>query len=348
MIFFTSNCEQDWTLSINVKGDSEFEAIEPQLFNDAVNGTGMRIIMYRKDRKVDIYWQPGVFVTRNTISIGAGIEHFMETVIEPSRFDITDHGVDLHVIFTDAQGRKNELQIQEKSPVYNPFTLLAPIGKDIENPERLFLAHLFEFDFVKKKGTRFYCMIGGRFLYPAELPLLRNFKQILMIRCSGLPVIGSINPSMTNLTIFEIDTPGTIEIDGMVYHVDESCKIQKVCISQEQKNVELAFAQGFPNLYDIKNGSTLQGSWIFRSTGAVITGGQYSLARSNTIITCSFNVLQNWKPVALPLSCRLLTGIVRSFRTWPTTYIWNGIIDLEKRTVVGNWSRKQRYSSSLE
>jgi hypothetical protein len=41
------------------RGDPEFEAIEPQVFNDPVNGTGMRVLRYRKDGTVDVYWQPG-------------------------------------------------------------------------------------------------------------------------------------------------------------------------------------------------------------------------------------------------------------------------------------------------
>ena len=58
-------------LVASIKGDPEFEAIEPQVFDDAVNGKGMRVLRYRKDRKVDVYWQPGVRVNRGAFTVGA-------------------------------------------------------------------------------------------------------------------------------------------------------------------------------------------------------------------------------------------------------------------------------------
>ncbi len=100
-------------LVASFKGDTEFEGIEPQIFDDTINGKGMRVLRYRKDGKVDIYWQQGVHVDRSTFAAGAGISDFMETTIEPARFEITERIVELHVAFTDAQGRKVELRVHE-------------------------------------------------------------------------------------------------------------------------------------------------------------------------------------------------------------------------------------------
>ncbi len=137
---------------VSLKDDPEFEMIEPQVFDDPINGKGMRIILYRKDKKVDIYWQHGVNVNREMITIGAGIEHFKETVIQPSRFKITEHGVDVHLLFIDAQGRTVELKIIENSSGINPFPFLAPVGKDIDNPKRLFFAHMLAFGLSNHLG----------------------------------------------------------------------------------------------------------------------------------------------------------------------------------------------------
>ena len=57
-------------LVASFKGDPEFEMIEPQIFDDPVNGKGMRVLRYRKDQKIDVYWQPGVKTDRSTITIG--------------------------------------------------------------------------------------------------------------------------------------------------------------------------------------------------------------------------------------------------------------------------------------
>ncbi len=105
------------------KGDPEFEGFEPQVFDDSVNGRGMRVLRYRKDGKVDVYWQPGVRVDMTTFAVGAGIGDFAEVTIEPVRFKITECGVDLHVAFTDEQGRKVELRVQEDTRGKRSFPL---------------------------------------------------------------------------------------------------------------------------------------------------------------------------------------------------------------------------------
>ena len=45
-------------LVASFKGDPEFEGFEPQVFDDLINGKGMRVLRYRKDGKIDVYWQP--------------------------------------------------------------------------------------------------------------------------------------------------------------------------------------------------------------------------------------------------------------------------------------------------
>lgn len=326
---------------VSLKDNPEFEMIEPQVFDDPINGKGMRIILYRKDKKVDIYWQHGVTVNREMITIGAGIENFMETVIQPSRFEITEHGVEVHVVLKDAQGRTVELEIMENQSRISPFAFLAPVGKDIDNPKRLFLAHMLAFDFVKEKGTYFSCKIGDHVLYPESFPIRRNFKKVMFIRYSGFPVVGTFNPSMNEPLIFETEKPGQIEVDGMVLHVDKDGRIMKACVNQKIKKIELDFPNGFPNLYDIKNGTEEKGEWLYNIADMTIIGGTYFLTHTNNI-EIRIDVTQNWEPTNLPLSFKLFTWFVRSFRNWPTTYIWNGSINLDNNTLVGRWSRKNQ------
>ena len=117
---------------LDIKDDPQYAMIEPQVFDDPVNGRGMRLLLYRKDNKVDVYWQKGVNVDRDTISIGAGIGAFKETGIHPSRFIITPKGVDLDIAFTDVHGNRIMLKIAENSSDHTRMSFLAPVGKDID------------------------------------------------------------------------------------------------------------------------------------------------------------------------------------------------------------------------
>lgn len=324
----------------SLKDNPEIEMIEPQVFDDPINGKGMRVILYRKDKKVDIYWQPGVNVDREMITIGAGIEHFKETVISPSRFEITKHGVDVHVVFTDAYNRIVELKIVENTSEISSFPFLAPVGKDIDNPKRLFFAHMLAFDFVRKKDTFFLCKIGDKVLYPQSFPIPRSNKSVMFIRYSGFPVVGTFNPAMNEPLIFEAEIPGYVEVDGMVLNLDKDRRIMKVCVNQKMKKIEIDFPNGFPNLYDIEIGIETKGEWTYQINDMTITGGTYYITR-NKNIDIRLDVTQNWEPVNLPLSFKLFTWFVRSFRSWPKTYVWNGSVNLDKNTLVGCWSRKK-------
>lgn len=72
-----------------------------------------------------------------------------------------------------------------------------------------------------------------------------------------------------------------------------------------------------------------------------ITGGTYFLSCTNNNIEIKIDITLNWEPTNLPLSFKLFTWFVRSFRNWPTTYIWKGLINLDNETLVGCWSRKK-------
>ncbi len=100
------------------------------------------------------------------------------------------------------------------------------------------------------------------------------------------------------------------------------------------------FLPGFPNLLDFVDGATARGCWSIRLGGADITGGSYGISRTGNRVAISLDVTENWKPSGLPLSMEVFTRIVRTFRTWPTTYRWRGIVELgEAPAMSGTWER---------
>jgi hypothetical protein len=325
------------------KGDPEFEGIEPQVFDDAVNGKGMRVLRYRKDRRVDVYWQPGVQVDRSTFVVGAGIGDFAEATIDPARFDITERGVDLHVAFTDAQDRKIELRIREDAPGKRGFPLLAPVGADIEKPLQLFLVYMPDIDFVRRAGSLVEGRIGDRALRPASLPILLHGRRVLFIRYVARPVIGTLNPPMSRPLIVELPVPGSVEVDGMSVVADGDGSVTRISTGQEPRRVEVDFLPGFPNLLGLPSGGSASGRWSIRIARAPITGGSYRASREGGRVAVELDVTERWRPSRLPLSMDLLTRVVRMFRTWPSTYRWRGAIALGAAPAMsGGWERIYR------
>lgn len=322
------------------KGDPEFEGFEPQVFDDAVNGKGMRVLRYRKDGMVDVYWQPGVHVDRSTFAVGAGIGDFAETAIEPARFEITDCGVDLHVAFTDAQGRQIELRIREDAPGKRGFPLLAPVGADIEQPLQLFLVYMPGIDLVRRTGTLFEGRIGDRVLRPASLPILLHGRRVWFIRYVARPVIAALNPPMSRPLMVELAVPGSAEVEGMSVVTDGDGSVTRISTGQEPYQVEVDFLPSFPNLLGLRKGDSASGRWSIRIAGAPITGGSYRVSREGGRVGIELDVTEAWKPSGLPLSMEIFTRVVRKFRTWPSTYRWRGEVELGAApTMSGVWKR---------
>lgn len=191
-------------LVASFKGDPEFEGFEPQVFDDAINGSGMRVLRYRKDGKVDVYWQPGVKVDRTTFAVGSGIGDFMETTIEPALFEITESIVDLNIAFIDAQGRKVELRVHENTHGKRGFPMLAPVGADVKMPPKLMLVFMPGIDLVRRSGSLVEGRIGDRTLRPASLPILLNWQRVRFVRYVARPIIATLNPPMSRPVLVEL------------------------------------------------------------------------------------------------------------------------------------------------
>ncbi len=322
------------------KGDPEFEAIEPQLFDDAVNGKGMRVLRYRKDGRVDVYWQPGVRVDPNSFVVGTGIGDFAETTIDPAFFEISERGVDLHVAFTDSRGREIELRVREDADGKRGFPMLAPVGADIARPFQLFLVYMSDIDLVRRKGSFFEGRIGDRAVHPASLPVLLHGHRVLFIRYAARPVIGTLNPPMSQPLIFDLAAPGSADVDGMSVVADRDGKVTRISAGREPRQVEIGFLPGFPNLFGLTNGGSVSGRWSIRIAGTLITGGSYHALREASRIAVGLDVTEHWKPSGLPLSMEIFTRVVPTFRSWPSTYRWRGAIELGTMPAMsGMWER---------
>jgi hypothetical protein len=325
----------------NFNGDPEFEAIEPQLFDDAINGKGLRIFRYRKDCKVDVYWQKGVHVDKSTCILGAGIGDFEEVTIEPEHFEITERGVEIDLAFTDFQGRENRLRVLGDAARKYGFPMLAPVGAGIEKPRQFFLAYMPDIRLIHRAGTIIEARIGDRKLRPASLPILMHGRRVLFIRCAARPVIATLNPPMNRPLVIDLAVPGIVEAEGTSLTVDRSGGVAQIAAARESKDVIVNFVPSFPNLLGLPNGGSAIGKWSIWITDVLITGGTYSVKRTDHTVTTELDVTDNWKPSGLPLSMKLFNFIMRSFRTWPSTYRWRGTVQIDAiPTMFGTWERK--------
>jgi hypothetical protein len=325
---------------ISLKGHSDYEMLEPQLFDDKINGKGIRVLRYRKDKKVDVYWQPGVNVDPATLSLGDGIGDFEETEFIRSIFEISSQRVYVDVSFVDKQKRIVSIRIDEQPSSKKRMSFLAPVGNDIKFPKQFFLAYMLDFDFLLKRGTDVDVSIGDKKLTPSNFPLLRNYKQVYFSRYSERPAIATLNSSLKAPIVLKERSTNLTQVEGMNIEFDLNGKITRLFIEENKILYEILFRSGFSNMLDLKDSETHKGEWVFNIARAKITGGSYSLTRNEKIVNFNLDVSQSWKPLDLPLSFRIFTWINSFFRHWPSTYIWESTVDLENMTIAGSWKRK--------
>ena len=327
-------------LIADFQNDSAYVSIEPQLFDDEINGKGLRVLVYRTDKMVDVYHQKGVRVDMENFSIGAGIGMLKETAIEPNTFEIDHDGINLHIAFTDKNGETVEMKIKEKSTSKKRMNFLAPVGNDIKSPKQLFLAFMEDFDFVLRKGTVLYARVGNRELKPSLFPLSRNGEKVFFARYSNSPMVGTINPPMKSPFIFQSSNSGVVEKEGVLLQIHEG-KVYSISREHKGKTISIEFPKGTVNLYELHNGEKFIGKWKYKTENMTITGGKFYLLKIGNKVDVHINVTRKWIPQNLPLSFQLFTLFVKSFRQWPTTYYWKGVIDLTNETILeGKWLRK--------
>lgn len=323
---------------VGLKGDPEFTAIEPQVFNDPQNGRGMRILRYRRDGRVDIYHEPGVRLNRDHYTFGEGIAELCETPISPARFEIGPDGLRLDIAFTDADGRHNALRIVEGGPSRG-FPMLAPVGADIRTPRMLFLVLMRSIALLRRRGTVFSCRIGDRTLKPAGLPLPLYGARVWFTRYSDQLVIATINPP-TMAPVVETLPRGTDPgaEDQIVFSTEGD--ILRLTAGEPGRGAEMGFSPCFPNLETLPAGQKVDGRWSLSICGTEITGGAYSALRDGASVDVELRLTVPWRPGRLPLAMHGLVRVIPRFRTWPTTYAWSGRVDLGSEPLMrGAWSR---------
>ena len=325
---------------ISFKDDEEFEGFEPQFFDDPVNGRGIRLLRYRKDGKVDVYYEPGIN-HQEGFSIGAGITDLKITHFEKKLFEVTKNGLQVHLIFTDIQGRKNDLKVIETSKRKYPVPLLAPVGGAVETPQKLFFVYMHDIDFAYKKTTYIHCSLDKRVFKVPKLPLLMNGQRTYLARyCSKLTIV-ALNANGSNPLCFDA-IPGKIVIhDETEIHCNAQGKINQIQIGKDMYSAKLHFPDGFPNLLDLSESECIKGTFEIYISTDKITEGQYQLMKIAEQVQVELNHFKKWHPGKYPLAYKLLFIFVKMFKNWPTKYSWKGKVELKETPLMdGHWQNK--------
>jgi hypothetical protein len=341
-------------LLVNFEEDPDvvYLGFEPQLFDDPVHGQGMIVIGWRRDRKVDVYHQPGLRLSRDTYDIaGDGLNEMVERPLADAYYRVTESGVDAYFAFDDLLGRSVEVAIREENRRQRrPFGLLAPMGNVATNPSALPLVLLHDFYFVRQSGTTFSIRVDGRERKPDSLPLPIDGTRMYFTRYSPDPLIATLNPAWNGpLSPLERTSPTEARLGDLVFDLVEHhgrTEFAAMRHGYKDREVRVYFTPPLPNPPNLTDGARSTGHFTISadpSVGTVI--GEYEIARQGDRVNITMIPSQGWRPNEDKLSVRLIYAFAPDFNNWPKTYRWTAeldLTDLEQVTMQSAWQRINR------
>lgn len=336
-------------INIEKDPDSLYVGFEPQAFDDDINGTGILVIGWRTDGRIDVYHQPGLHPDPEKFDIaGKGLANMLEREMDGAHFEITERGAQAQITFPDLDGRIVEIYLEERSTrTRKPFGLLAPMGQAAENPSAMPLVLLHDFYFVLRSDTDLSVKIGDRYHEPDTFPLPLDFSRIQFARYSPDPLIAMLNPAFdgelhplgepANNTVMSGETLYELTMNGPVY------EIQSLSHAYKHRELKVSFSPAFPNVGVLRAGAEASG--MFEIAGDPTTGfirGEYRVQNTDGMTSIELIPSGGWIPNEPKLTLRLLYRMVPMFKKWPTTYRWMAELQRNENDqfmMISSWKR---------
>ena len=314
--------------------DETYVGLEPQVFADAIHGTGHLVIGWRQDGRVDVYHEPGLKLTADRYDItGKGLAHMVERQFTAATYEVGDSGVEAHYEFRDIHDRAVVIRVSERNPrTRKPFGLLAPMGAVAEAPSAMPLVLLHDFYFVRKRHTTIEISFDGNRHRPDELPVPMDFTRMLFTRYSPRPLIATLNPAFDGLLEPLEIRPGQADIplDEHAIGVEWTNGVPavgRVTRRHARYPVDLSFDPAFPDIGTLADSTTIDGRFEIAghpSTGRIV--GAYRAEKTDGQTTIVMIPTPGWKPRPTKLALRFLYTVARIFTHWPATYRWTAIV----------------------
>jgi hypothetical protein len=317
-----------------------YDAGELLWFDDDERGMGMLAFLTRRqDRVVDHYVQPGLRLDPAGFHLGGGIRSWNVTDIDPARLEVTDDGVVAEARFIDTDGRTVEIHIDDRDGrPRRRARMLAPVSDEIAVPHSLFVVWMADFDLVRTTQRPATIRIDGEDVATHRIPLERLHRQ-RVIKYTDALVAVEVNRDRPPGTGQPVRERGTSVNDEVIRTADERA-VRAVATERGGHRAELLLWPPLPDPTALADGDDAGGRWGLQVDGARLVSGPWSARRVGERVALELDTDTPWRTGRLPWLLWGLTRAVPAFRRWPTTYRWEGSVQVANAAVVsGRWVR---------
>ncbi len=326
--------------------DTFYNQFEVQLAVLPDGTNKIAVVAYKVNGSADVYHQQGYpLASQSSILNEPAI---IETSFVSGVFTFSPSALDLSVSFRDVHGRTIRIEISEserKGKV--PFTLLAPIGVISEKPLSLPVYYMYKMSFARKKHSNIIITVDGRSHKPDTFFLPIDKSRNYFTRYSPDSFNVDINPAFNGpLQISDTRNKSTLEIGDVHYELEQNNghpEIRKIFVQRDEHLFAIEFSPSFPNMLALKNNVFLTGNISITSdAGAGEIKGSYQIGNNQNEIHIKLHPELGWIPGERRLLLRMMFKLVKIFKDWPKTYMWDAKITRDENGryfMNSNWVR---------
>jgi hypothetical protein len=186
---------------------------------------------------------------------------------------------------------------------------------------------------LRRSGSQCRVLIDGRPVRTGSLPGAWLHRRRLVKYAADIVVVRLNQAQDAPIRVLDPTNPADVELTG-----DSS--IAGVSAERGGHHVRLTLAPAVPDLSRLESEVDVDGEWDLAIDDMSI-GGTWWGRRRDQRVDLMMDVTRGWQPTGLPPLMRLMTGLVRMFRTWPTSYRWTAAITLDPvPRMSSRWERK--------
>jgi hypothetical protein len=211
--------------------------------------------------------------------------------------------------------------------------MLAPLGAGVKEPLRFPLFLLYDFTFVRRRGTEMTLSVDGEALKPATLPMPVAGSWVYFTRYARDPFIVSWNKAFDGvLAPNRPGGPGRFLQGGVEYELVEQeghFEIAAMGVDNGRHAATFTFTPPFPDAAGLREGASAAGAFVARGDPAAgRVEGVFAVERRGNEVRLRLHPSGGWLPNERRLSVRLVYALVGLFKRWPKTYEWNATLTL--------------------
>lgn len=326
--------------------DEFYNTFELQQASDKTGKRFLLVIAYRNNGGSDIYYQPG-YPFASQASVLNDISFIISPLVD-AKFEINAGCLNVYFAFEDKCGRNIKVKVYEnKKPKNKPFFLIAPVGVTSKQPTSLPIYSLYEMSFTKRRITDIDIEIDKVKHKPDTFPLPMDNSINYFTRYSTDTFNVDWNKNYNGrLLPLMPGKKNKIEDRGVVYELVNNnghYEIKEMSTTNGKHSLNINFSPPLPDIICLKDAVITNGKFMTKtdnSTGSI--RGEYYLKRHGNEIEIKIHPNKGWVPNENKLFLKLLFLIVKVFKNWPKSYVWNATIKLNETNhplMRSSWSR---------